>query len=152
MIFSKLFKKKKKDEKIDNTDYSIPYDKREKVSPLSLVITIVNRNQANFFVTNYQEAGASMSMVLYAYSMPPEEFRNVLGKDNSKKEMILTICRSEDVPKLKAIAKERFSISDLSKGIMTVSPIDAVSSVSVYKYLADTAREQRGEKNNGNQE
>ena len=48
-----------------------PFEEREKVHPLSLVVTIVDRHQADFFLNAYREIGASLSMVMSAHSMPP---------------------------------------------------------------------------------
>ena len=84
-------------------------------------------------------------MTLFAHSLPPEEIRNVMGEDETKKEIILTVCRKDLVPKIKEIAATRFGVSELSKGVLFVSPIDAVSGIVAYKYLADMSRE--GQKN-----
>lgn len=120
-----------------------PFEEREEVHALSLVFTIVNRHQADYFLETYKELGASATMVLYAYSMPPEEFRNLLGPDSTKKDILFTVCREEDVPKLLQKAKERFRISEASKGIAFACPIDAVSGIAVYKFLSDQNRNVR---------
>ena len=125
-----------------------PFDKREKISSLSMVVTIVNRDQSNYYISAYQEAGASMSLVLYSYSMPPQEYRAILGADSTKKDMLLTVCREDQVKTLLGIAKKRFMISDAAKGIAFACPIDAVGGISVYKFLADQNKELR-ENNNG---
>ncbi len=128
-----------------------PYDQREKVQSLSLVVTIVNRHQAAYFLENYQEIGASLNMILYAYSMPPEEIVKLLGSDATKKDIILTIARSEYVPEMLKRAKERFAISKASKGIAFACPIDSVYGIAVYKFLSDQNKNVRVNEN-GKQE
>lgn len=144
----KLFKKIKTFNKENRkADKLAPFEKRENIHSLSVVFTIVNRGQANFFVDAYNDIGASISMVLYSYSMPPEQYRNILGVDSTKKEIVLTILREEDVKKALDIAKERFSISHAAKGIAFSCPIDSVSGIAVYKFLADQNESVRKQEN-----
>lgn len=124
-----------------------PFEKRENVYPLSVVFTIVNREQSKFYIDAYSEIGASMSMILYSYSMPPEQYRNILGSDSTKKEIILTFCREEKVKEVLKIAEERFRISPIAKGIAFSCPIDAVGGIAVYKFLADQNENVRKQEN-----
>ncbi|MCI1734741.1 MAG: hypothetical protein LKM30_03300 [Bacilli bacterium] len=128
----------------------LPYDKRESLHALCLFVTIISRNQSDFFVEAYQKAGASLSLDLYGYSMPPKEVVALLGSMETKKEILLTFCRKEDLPKLDEIATKRFGISKASKGIAFACPIDSVSGVAVYKFLADQNKEVR-ESQHGNE-
>lgn len=124
-----------------------PFEERETVHALSMVFTIVNREQSHYFIDAYQKIGAAMSMVLYSYSMPPEEYRNILGVDSTKKEIVLTFCRSEYVSQIMKIAEDRFLISRAAKGIAFACPIDSVSGIAVYKFLADQNQDIRSQKN-----
>ena len=85
----------------------------------------------------YREIGASLSMVLYAHSMPPEEIVQLLGAESTKKDIIFTVAREEYVKPMLTRAKARFRISKASKGIAFACPIDAVSGIAVYKFLSD---------------
>ncbi len=142
-----LFRRIKAVDKENRTKDIEPFEKREKVYPLSVVFTIVNREQSKFYIDAYSEIGASMSMILYSYSMPPEQYRNILGSDSTKKEIILTFCREEKVKEVLRIAKERFAISPMAKGIAFSCPIDAVSGIAVYKFLADQNENVRKQEN-----
>ena len=124
-----------------------PFDQREKLYSLVTIVTIVNRHQAQFFLKSYEHLGASLSLVLYAHSMPPVEILQLLGAEETKKDIIMTVTRTEYIPELKKIAEERFKISKVSKGIAFAIPIDAVSGIAVYKFLADHNKEVRA---NGN--
>lgn len=125
-----------------------PYDRRKKPSPISAIITIVNRNQGNYFVNQFQEAGASLSMVLFGYSMPPQEIVNVLGVNETRKDIVLSIGRQSDIPKMKEIAMKRFIVSKESKGVLFATPLNGVAGIAVYKYLSDENREVRETKMN----
>ncbi len=144
----KLFKKIKTVDKETNKNINAePFEKREEIHSLSVVFTIVNRGQAAYYVDAYNEVGASMSMVLYSYSMPPEQYRNILGIDSTKKEIMLTVCREEQVKEILNIAKEKFAISRAAKGIAFSCPIDSVSGIAAYKFLADQNKKVRKSEN-----
>jgi len=143
-MFSFIKKKKAKPEETKEQPFTRKaFDQREKVYPLSLFVTIVGREQSRFFVDSYATAGASLSMVIYSFSMPPDEVMRLLGNDNTKKDMVFTVVRTEDIPKLKKIAVARFAISRAAKGIAFAVPIDSVSGIAVYKFLADQNKEVR---------
>lgn len=141
--------KKRVAKKKQQKETRLPFEEREKVYSLSLFFTIVNRDQSSFYTKAYAEVGASMSFVFYSYSQPPIEIINVLGHDSLKKETVVTVVRTEDVEKLKKIAEERFSISHTAKGVAFACPIDGVSGIAVYKFLADQNREIRETSQNG---
>ena len=122
---------------------SVPFEEREELKQISVFVTIINRHQAQYFIKTYEECGASLSLVLYAYSMPPSDIVQILGIEETKKDIIFTVCRDEDIPKLKQIAADRFKISKAAKGIAFAIPIDSVSGIAVYKFLSDFNKEVR---------
>ena len=122
-----------------------PFEQREQIYPLSLFFTIVERNQSRYYENAYQEAGASMSLTLYAHSMPPEEILAILGEMETKKDIVITVCRSELIPSLKEIAQKRFAVSKAAKGVAFACPIDAVQGIAAYRFLADQNKDIRTE-------
>lgn len=145
----KLFKTKNKEIEKKKAN-SIPFEKREKIYPLSLLITIVNKDQSNYYTQEYARLGCSISLVLYGYSQPPLIYRNMLGIDSTKKEIVLSIARKEDIGKMLEVAKKKFSISKTAKGIAFVLPIDSVNGIAVYRFLADQYRDIREKKDERN--
>lgn len=128
---------------------SVPYDQREKTKALSLIVTICNRHQDHFFLENYMAMGASLSVTLYARSDPPEDIVALLGFVDTKKDVILTIARSEDVEKMLSVAGQRFRVSQEAKGIAFSLPISSVGGISAYRFLADESRTIRLERERG---
>ena len=90
-----LFKKMRTIKNDEIQEKLKPYEQREKIQPLVMVVTIISREQSRYYLDAYQELGASLSLVFYSYSMPPEEYRNILGSDSTKKEIILTLVRGD---------------------------------------------------------
>lgn len=142
----KLFKKIKTIES-EKEEKLLPYEKREAIKPLMMVVTIINRGQGEFFIDRYNEIGVALNLVLFSYSMPPEEYRSILGKDTTKKVVILSFCRKEYVEKMLKLAEERFKISQAAKGICFACPVNAVSGISVYKFIADQNQDLRRSEN-----
>ncbi len=139
------FAHRKKNEKSKAAAPQAPFESREKVYGLSLFFTIVSRNQSHYYEAAYQNAGASMSLTFYAHSMPPQEILAVLGEMETKKDIVVTVCRSELIPTLKEIAEKRFEISRAAKGVAFACPIDAVQGIAAYRFLADQNKEIRQE-------
>lgn len=146
-----LFKKKKKEINSNDNTKSIeraPYDQRHsnELHSLSCVFTIVNRHQEDFYIDGYHEIGASMSVILYAYSKPPEDILSYLGDVNTKKSVIMTMCRTEYVSEMLKLASTRFKVSETTRGIAFSVPITNVAGIAVYKYFCDISKDVR--KNN----
>lgn len=139
------FAHRKKNEKSKAFAPQAPFESREKVYGLSLFFTVVSRNQSHYYENAYQNAGASMSLTFYAHSMPPQEILAMLGEMETKKDIVVTICRTELIPALKEIAKSRFEISRAAKGVAFACPIDAVQGIAAYRFLADQNKEIRQE-------
>lgn len=134
----KTVKSKKKEDNI------LPFEQREELKSLSLLVTIVNRNQSNYFTEAYKNKGAAISTVLFAHSLPPEEIITILaGESNLRKDMILTIIKTEEIDNYIKIASDRFKISKASKGIAFTIPLDSVSGIVIYKFLSDHNKEER---------
>ena len=63
-----FFKKKKVKENIENKEENIstlPYDQEFKINKLKLFAVIVNRDQGDFFVKNFEEVGVGASFEIY---------------------------------------------------------------------------------------
>lgn len=122
---------------------TIPYEKKENVCALSLVITVCNRHQDHFFIDNYAKIGAALSLTLYAYSDPPIDIISLLGFVDTKKDIVLTIARSEYVDEMIGVANTRFNVSKEAKGIVFSLPINGIAGVTAYKFLSDASKQLR---------
>lgn len=142
-MFKKKFKEiskhiKKKDEHLP------PFDQREKVYPLLLLVTIVSRNQGSYYTDIFSKHGAALSTTLFAHSMPPIDIMTLLGSESTtRKDMVFTIIRKNDLKDYFDIIDKRFKVSKASKGIAFTIPLSSVSSIVTYKYLADYNKEER---------
>lgn len=147
-----MFKRKKsillnelsKNLKKNKDEHLPPFEKREKVHSLLLLVTIISRNQGAYFTDTFSKHGASLSISMFAHSMPPADIISFLGNESTtKKDLVLTIVRKDEVKEYLDIIKKRFSISKASKGIAFTLPVSSVSGIVVYKYLSDYNKEER---------
>lgn len=155
-MFNHLKKRRENLRKKVYPEHRARYDIRheKELIPLSLIVTIVPRSQKEFFIDSYNEQGAPMNIILYAYSNPPKELLKFIGEGKEKKTVLLTVCRSEDVANYLAIAKNRFETNDQTRGISFSLPITNVAGIATYKYFSDIHRDERllqilKENNNG---
>lgn len=148
-IFKKRFRLAlQRDNASKNNTPTVPYDQKEKVVALSMVVTVCNRHQDSFFIDKFSEIGASMSITIYARSNPPEDIVSLLGFIDTKKDIILTITRSDYVEEMLSEAEKRFSVSAEAKGICFSLPITSVAGIGAYRFLADIDKELRLEREN----
>lgn len=128
-----MFKKKKRE--ISSKEISTKkFEDREELSSIVLLVTIINRGQSLYFEESYKKLGATLSLTLYGYSLPPEQYRSILGVD-TKKEIILTFTKGDNIKSLLECAKNRFAISRAAKGIAFTINVNSISGIAAYKYL-----------------
>jgi len=137
-----MFNKKKKEKIVPSTGIArtAPYDQREKVQSLSLFITIVNRGQGKYYIDKFNESQVSLSLSFYAYTTPNEDLDRILGNDENERDLLMAVCRNDDLQVLKKIVTERFKISKATKGIAFALPIDSIGGIAAYKFLSDQNR------------
>lgn len=104
---------------------------------LKILITIVNRKKANFFVNVLQGYDVNMQMGSYAHGTAPSDMRALLGLDSSEKAIIISIVREDRVKEILTAYEEKyFKIKD-GKGIAFTISINSMIGVMLYKFLAN---------------
>ncbi len=110
------------------------------IQSLSLFITIVNRGQGKYYIDKFNESQVSLSLSFYAYTTPNEDLDRILGNDENERDLLMAVCRNDDLQVLKKIVTERFKISKATKGIAFALPIDSIGGIAAYKFLSDQNR------------
>ena len=145
MIFSKLFKKNKKVEKTGE-NIAPPksfYDQEFKVKKLKLLIVIVNRYQGDFYVKRFQENGVACSFLLEGNGTGTRDIYDLIGVADTKKDIVFSLVKDDEIGKLKEIIKKRFASSLNAKGVSFAVEMDSVAGVLAYKYLANIRENER---------
>ncbi len=81
--------------------------------------------------------GVAMSVLLYAEGAREKYVADILGGEEHKVEMILTVMNEKKIDEIKSALKKRFVISKDSVGAMIIFDIKSIAGILAYKYLAD---------------
>ena len=115
-----------------------PYEATHRLKKLLLVVTIVNHGQGQAISSLCLDNEAYFTIVHYGKGTAPSEFYAFSSSAIPRKEIVLSVMREDKWPVYRSQLKERFSVSEISKGMAFSVPIDAVAGVSIYKMLSNT--------------
>ncbi len=127
-----------KDEKPQKTT---PYEKEHKLEKLGLMITVVNEGQANAIINLTHGVNSATSFTTHGEGTAENNVYDVLGIGDKRKQIVFSTIKKKDWPTMAKLLNERFSVSKAAKGISFLLGIDAVGTVSVYKFLTDRRME-----------
>ena len=134
---------KKKKEKVEIKEGSATYDKDYEVKKLKVMVIIVDRGQGDYFVRAFEKNKVGASFNVYGTGTATKEIYDILGIGETKKDIVLSLIKQDDIEVLKNIVKERFAANKKYKGISFCMDIDSVAGVLVYKYLANVRENKR---------
>lgn len=101
---------------------------------LSLLITIVRKSKADFFVDLLQEHHSNMQMVLIGNGTT----KSALFSDEvGTKAIILSLVTEENIPKTLKVLEEKFHELRDGKGVAWTVPLDSVMGVTFFNFLSN---------------
>ena len=104
---------------------------------LELMVTIVNRNKADFYIDLIQSFEVNMQLSLSASGTASTEMLNLLGLSDNEKSVLLSIIREDQIkPALEAL-DEKFRTIRNGKGIAYTIPMTGTIGVAIYRFLAN---------------
>ena len=104
---------------------------------LMLLITVVNRNKADFFEDFIQSLGANMQFVTFGEGTADPSLQKLLPITDSEKALIFSVIREEKQDRILQAIREKFESIRHGKGIAYTVPFSSVIGASVYHFLAD---------------
>ncbi len=104
---------------------------------LKLLVTIVNRNKAEFYMDLLQSFEINAQLALSAQGTATSETRKLLGLDDSSRVVILSFIREDMSKKALAVLEEKFSTIRGGKGIAYTIPLSSVIGVAIYQFLSN---------------
>ena len=111
---------------------------------LKLLVTIVNREKADFYMDLIQSFDVNMQFRASARGTASSDILHMMGLAESEKAVIFSVIREDRVkPALEALA-ERFATIKNGKGIAFAVPLSSVIGVNLYQFLRNN-RQGRGE-------
>ena len=104
---------------------------------LELLVTIVNRSKAEFYMDLIQSYEANMQMACQAQGTATADMRKLLGLVDVDKTVIFSIIKESRVSDIMYQLTRRFKTIKNGGGIAYTIPLSSVIGVAVYTFLSN---------------
>lgn len=102
---------------------------------LVLLVTVVNRPKAEFYVDLLQQFEVNLQLDVSAFGTAPANMQLVSA--DPEKQVIFTVMREDNVKAALATLEEKFTTIRGGKGIAFTVPFTSTIGVSVYRFLTN---------------
>ncbi len=127
-----------------------PNNKNTVSAKLKLLITIVARNKAEFYLDLIQSFDVNMQCVLIGQGTADKSTLGLLGLTDTDKAVILSVIQDKKIPDALSTLDNRFNSIKGGKGVAWTIPLTSVIGVLIYGFLSNN-RETVKEGDNGKQ-
>lgn len=107
------------------------------VKKLKMLITVVDRSKALFYVDLLEQFEVNVQMVIYGRGTANSEMLNLLGIAESDKAVIMSYIREDKVKEALDTLNEKFHKVKNGKGIAYTISLDSIIGVSMYQLLSN---------------
>ena len=135
--------------KVKNAQDTINKKVNPDIKKLKLLVTIVDRSKALFYLDILEQFEINMQMVVYGKGTAGTEMLSLLGLRESDKAIIISFVREDKVKEIKETLLEKFEKIKNGKGIAFVIPMKSIIGVSVYQFLSNNKTFIKEDENNG---
>lgn len=111
--------------------------KNSNIKKLKVLVTIVNRSKALFYLDLLEQYEVNMQLVLYGNGTANTEMLGLLGLVETEKAVILSIVREDKIKVISEVLTEKFDKVKEGKGIAYTIPMKSLIGVSIYQFLAN---------------
>ena len=114
-------------------------DKENNVAPvkLKLLVTVVNRSKAEYYLDLIQSYDVNMQTVALADGTADQNTLRLLGLTDTKKAVIFSVIKSEQLPKALPKLEEKFRTVKNGNGIAFTVPFTSVIGTLIYRFLSN---------------
>ena len=114
-------------------------DGRSRVSMnrLKILVTIVNRTKADFYMDHIQSFGVNMQMVVFGKGTAPREIATAMGLADSDRAVIFSIIGEDKLRSALDSIEEKFNTIVGGKGIAYTIPMASIIGKSIFNFLSD---------------
>lgn len=115
------------------------------VKKIKLLVTVVNKNKAEFYTDFLQSFEVNMQMVMRAHGTAGSEMLHYMGLEESEKTVIFSLIREDRAAAALAALDEKFHTIRGGKGIAYTVPISGVIGAAIYQFLSNQPTHGKGE-------
>ncbi len=105
---------------------------------LMLLVTVVNRNKAEFYADFLQSFEVNFQTAMAAHGTAGAETMSRLGLPDSDKTVIFSVIREDMAPRALEALEEKFKSIRGGKGIAYTVPMTGTIGVAIYQFLSNT--------------
>ncbi len=122
-----------------NRNKALRNNTRAKISMnrLKILITVVSRAKADFYMDHIQSFGVNMQMVLFGQGTAPREIATAMGLADSDRAIILSIIGENNLRSALDSLAEKFNTIVGGKGIAYTIPMSSIIGKSIFNFLSD---------------
>ena len=107
------------------------------VQKLELLVLVVNRSKAEFYLDFLNEFEINLHTIMPAHGTAKTEILEYLGLTDDNKTVILNIIREDQIPAALAALDEKFRTIRNGKGIAFTVPLTGTIGVAIYQFLSN---------------
>ena len=104
---------------------------------LKLLVTIVGRNKAEYYLDLIQSFDVNVQCVVVAHGTANESTLELLGLCDSEKVVILSVIQENKIPDALCALDEKFKSIKGGKGVACTIPLTSVIGALIYGFLSD---------------
>ncbi len=104
---------------------------------LMLLITIVNRRKAEFFVDLIQHMNANLQFVTLGEGTADAKMLSYMGLNDSEKAVIFSVIKEAEQDKILRTIGDKFNSIKDGKGIAYTVPFSSVIGAQIFNFLSD---------------
>ena len=109
----------------------------ESVRKLKVLVTVVNRNKAEFFMDFLSGFEVNFQTAVFAQGTARSEMLYMLGLEDSDKSVIFSVIREDRAQEILQGLEDKFNTIRKGKGIAFTIPISSVIGVAIYRFLSN---------------
>lgn len=113
---------------------------------LELLVTIVGRNKAEYFVDLLQSLEVNMQMTVLGHGTANEKMLVYLGLNETEKAVIFSIIQEKKVNDAVALLDEKFRTIKDGKGVAFTVTLTSVIGTLIYRFLSNNRMSLKEEK------
>lgn len=110
---------------------------------LKILVTIVDRAKADFYLDTLEGYDVNMQMMAYGHGTAPSDVLQLLGISQMEKAVIFSVVQEEKIKDILYAYEDKYFKTKNGKGIAFTIPISSIIGVSIYQFLSNNV-ESRG--------
>ena len=118
---------------------TLDYSKEYEVSPLKLLVIIVNKYQGDYYLDLLiKKHNVAAAFLCNGHGTATRDIYDLLNISENKKDVVIALVKSNQVDIVLSKILERFNVSKNAKGIAFTIKLDSIIGVLTYRFFTDT--------------